>query len=155
MPFNKQKAAIFPHREGIRKIILATSIAETSLTIEGVKVVVDTGFGRVQKWDSKSGLSRLETVRISRDAADQRAGRSGRLGPGVCYRMWTKKTENHMSSHRTPEIMETDLGPLTLDLANWGVLNPNQLNWVNKPPKKAIMPLERCWKNLEQQKMRE
>ncbi len=138
LPFGKQRAAILPDKEGRRKIILATSIAETSLTIEGVKVVVDTGYGRTQKWDPKSGLSRLETVRISKDSADQRAGRAGRLGPGVCYRMWSKATEMHLQSHRTPEIMEADLGSLALDLANWGITNPNQLDWVTEPPKGAM-----------------
>lgn len=138
LPFGKQRAAILPDKDGRRKIILATSIAETSLTIEGVKVVVDTGFGRTQKWDPKSGLSRLETVRISKDSADQRAGRAGRLGPGVCYRMWTKATESHLQSHRTPEIMEADLGSLALDLANWGIQNPSQLDWVTDPPKAAM-----------------
>ncbi len=138
LPFKKQRAAILPDKEGRRKIILATSIAETSLTIEGVSIVVDTGFGRTQKWDPKSGLSRLETIRISKDSADQRAGRAGRLGPGVCYRMWSKATELRLQSHRTPEILEADLGSLALDLANWGIMNPNQLDWVTEPPKGAM-----------------
>lgn len=138
LPFNKQRAAILPDKEGRRKVILATSIAETSLTIEGVKVVVDTGFGRTQKWDPKSGLSRLETIRISKDSADQRAGRAGRLGPGVCYRMWSKATDSRLQPHRTPEIAEADLGSLALDLANWGILNHSQLNWVTEPPKGAM-----------------
>ncbi len=135
LPFHKQRAAILPDKEGRRKVILATSIAETSLTIEGVKVVVDTGYGRTQKWDPRSGLSRLETILISKDSADQRAGRAGRLGPGICYRMWTKATELRMTPHRTPEILEADLSSLALDLANWGILNANQLEWVTEPPK--------------------
>jgi ATP-dependent helicase HrpB len=139
LPFNKQRAAILPDKEGRRKIILATSIAETSLTIEGVKIVVDTGFGRTQKWDPKSGLSRLETIRISKDSADQRAGRAGRLAPGVCYRMWSKVTESRLQSHRTPEISEADLGSLALDLANWGIVNHSQLTWVTEPPKGAML----------------
>ncbi len=139
LPFGKQRAAILPDKEGRRKIILATSIAETSLTIEGVKVVVDTGFGRTQKWDPKSGLSRLETIRISKDSADQRAGRAGRLGPGVCYRMWSKATESRLQAHRTPEIAEADLGSLALDLAHWGIMNASQLTWVTEPPKGAML----------------
>jgi ATP-dependent helicase HrpB len=139
LPFNKQRAAILPDKEGRRKIILATSIAETSLTIEGVKIVVDTGFGRTQKWDPKSGLSRLETIRISKDSADQRAGRAGRLGPGICYRMWSKITDGRLQAHRTPEIAEADLGSLALDLAHWGILNPSQLTWVTEPPKGAML----------------
>jgi ATP-dependent helicase HrpB len=87
LPYGKQQSAILPNRDGKRKVVLATSIAETSLTIEGVHIVVDTGFGRTSKFDPKSGLSRLVTVEVSKDSADQRAGRAGRLGPGVCYRM--------------------------------------------------------------------
>src|SRR5690606_1921691 len=102
----KQYAAIMPHPKGKRKIVLATSIAETSLTIEGIAVVVDSGFGRTSKCDPRSGLSRLVTVRISEDMADQRAGRAGRLAPGICYRMWTKATHERMASFRTPEILE-------------------------------------------------
>lgn len=135
LPYNKQKAAILPDREGRRKVVLATNIAETSLTIEGIKVVVDTGFGRTMKWDPKSGLSRLETVQISKDSADQRAGRAGRLSAGVCYRMWSKATDQRLQEHRTPEIEEADLAPLALDLANWGVMDPLQLTWLTPPPR--------------------
>ena len=135
LPYGKQKAAILPNREGKRKVVLATSIAETSLTIEGIKIVVDTGFGRTQKWDPKSGLSRLETVQISRDSADQRAGRAGRLSPGVCYRMWSKATNDRLQEHRTPEIEEADLAPLALDLAHWGVMDPLKLTWLSPPPR--------------------
>ena len=99
---------------------------------------MDTGFGRKQKWDPKSGLSKLVTLRISKDSADQRSGRAGRLGPGVCYRMWSKATELRLNAHRTPEIMEADLGSLALDLAYWGILNPSQIDWVTEPPKGAI-----------------
>ena len=135
LPYNKQQAAIFPNREGRRKVVLATNIAETSLTIEGIKIVVDTGFGRTMKWDPKSGLSRLETVQISKDSADQRAGRAGRLSSGVCYRMWSRATDERLQKHRTPEIEEADLAPLALDLAHWGVMDPNQLTWLTPPPK--------------------
>lgn len=134
----KQRAAILPDREGKRKIILATSIAETSLTIEGVKVVVDCGFARTSRFDPRSGLSRLETVQISKDSADQRTGRAGRLEPGVCYRMWTQATHAHLAEHRTPEILETDLADLVLDMAQWGIIDPAQLTWLTPPPKGAL-----------------
>ncbi len=135
LPYNKQKAAILPDRDGRRKVVLATNIAETSLTIEGIKVVVDTGFGRTMKWDPKAGLSRLETVQISKDSADQRAGRAGRLSPGVCYRMWSKVTDSRLQEHRTPEILESDLASLALDLASWGISDPLSLTWLSPPPK--------------------
>jgi len=149
LPYGKQKAAILPNREGRRKVVLATSIAETSLTIEGVKIVVDTGFGRTQKWDPKSGLSRLETVQISKDSADQRAGRAGRLSPGVCYRMWSKATDDRLQQHRTPEIEETDLAPLALDLANWGVMDPLKLTWLTPPPRGTWMAAVQTLHELE------
>jgi len=135
LPQNEQYAAIMPNRNGKRKIVLATSIAETSLTIEGVKVVVDTGFGRMQRFDPKSGLSRLETVQISQDSADQRAGRAGRLSAGFCYRMWTKATHDRLAAHRIPEIMEADLASLVLDMAQWGIVNVMQMSWLSPPPK--------------------
>lgn len=135
---SKQYAAIMPHPKGKRKVVLATSIAETSLTIEGVAVVVDTGLGRTSKFDPRSGLSRLVTVRISRDMADQRAGRAGRLGPGVCYRLWTKATNERMASFRTPEILEADLAPLVLDMAQWGIEDIQELTWLTPPPAGAL-----------------
>lgn len=139
LPYGKQKAAILPNRDGKRKVVLATNIAETSLTIEGIKIVVDTGFGRTMKWDPKAGLSRLETIQISKDSADQRAGRAGRLSPGVCYRMWSKATDERLQPHRIPEIMEADLASLALDLAKWGITDPNQLTWLSPPPRGAWM----------------
>lgn len=146
LPPGKQYAAIMPSRHGKRKVVLATSIAETSLTIEGVKIVVDSGFGRTLRFDPKSGLSRLETVQIDQDSADQRAGRAGRLSAGVCYRMWTKATHARMAAHRQPEIADADLTSLVLDLANWGINDPEQLVWLTPPPKgamyKAIETLE-------------
>lgn len=138
LPSNKQYSAIMPNRNGKRKIVLATSIAETSLTIEGVKIVVDTGFGRASRFDPKSGLSRLETVQISKDSADQRAGRAGRLSLGVCYRMWSKATQERLAEHRTPEILEADLAALVLDMAAWGVIDISQLTWLTPPPKGAL-----------------
>ena len=134
----EQHAAIQPNRQGQRKIVLATSIAETSLTIEGIAVVVDCGYTRTVVFDPPSGLSRLKTVRISQDAADQRAGRAGRLGPGTCYRLWTTATEQRLAAYRTPEIGEADLTSLLLDTAQWGIQDLRQLNWLTPPPATAV-----------------
>lgn len=134
----EQLMAIMPNKQGRRKIVLATSIAETSLTIEGVSIVVDSGFARVSRFDPGSGLSKLETVRISKDSADQRAGRAGRLGKGVCYRMWTMATHERLAPHRVPEITEADLATLVLDMAQWGVKDVYQLTWLTPPPKAAL-----------------
>jgi ATP-dependent helicase HrpB len=135
----KQREAIMPDSQGRRKIILATSIAETSLTIEGIHIVIDCGFSRTSRFDPRSGLSRLETVQVSKDSADQRAGRAGRLGPGVCYRMWTRATHEQLADHRVPEILETDLADLVLDLAQWGIMDARQLTWLTPPPKGALL----------------
>jgi ATP-dependent helicase HrpB len=136
--YKEQWLAISPNKFGKRKIVLATSIAETSLTIEGVSVVVDSGFTRSSRFDIKSGLSKLETLRISKDAAAQRAGRAGRLGPGYCYRLWSEATQQRLSEHRVPEILETDLCDLMLDLAQWGVKDVHALCWMDAPPKAAM-----------------
>ena len=146
---NKQFAAIMPNREGKRKIVLATSIAETSLTIEGVKVVVDSGFGRTSRFDPNSGLSRLETVQVSKDSADQRAGRAGRLSAGVCYRMWTLATQSRLKEHGTPEIEQADLSSLVLDMAQWGIVDPQQLSWLTPPPKGHVAQASELLHELE------
>lgn len=138
LPPGEQFAAIMPNKYGKRKIVLATSIAETSLTIEGIRIVVDSGFGKTSRFDIKSGLSKLETLRISKDSADQRAGRAGRLSSGVCYRMWTKATHERLAAHRIPEIMEADLASLVLDMAQWGVDDIQKLTWLTPPPKAAL-----------------
>lgn len=138
LPPQQQFLAIMPNKYGRRKIVLATSIAETSLTIEGIKIVVDSGFARVSKFDIRSGLSKLETVRISKDSADQRAGRAGRLSSGVCYRMWTKATQERLQAHRIPEIMEADLASMVLDMAQWGVHDISTLTWLSPPPKASL-----------------
>jgi ATP-dependent helicase HrpB len=135
LPPVAQMAAILPHRQGLRKVVLATSIAETSLTIEGVSVVVDSGYGRTLRFDAGTGLSRLATIEISRDMADQRAGRAGRLGPGKCYRMWSLADDSRLQEHRLPEISESDLAPMMLDLAIWGITDIRQLQWPTEPPK--------------------
>jgi ATP-dependent helicase HrpB len=147
LPHNEQYAAIMPNKFGKRKIVLATSIAETSLTIEGIKIVVDSGFGRRSRFDAASGLSRLETLRISKDAADQRAGRAGRLSAGVCYSMWSKATQERMAEHRIPEIMEADLCPLVLELSKWGSDDITKLCWLTLPPKSA---LQQAYDTLQQ-----
>ncbi len=129
-----QFQAVMPNKQGKRKIVLATSIAETSLTIEGVSVVVDSGFGRTSKFDPKSGLSRLDTIRIAKDSAEQRKGRAGRLGPGVCIRMWSKATHLSMAEFRIPEILEADLAFLVLDMVLWGIKDIRELTWLTPPP---------------------
>lgn len=149
LPPNKQFAAIMPNREGKRKIVLATSIAETSLTIEGVKVVVDSGFGRTSRFDPNSGLSRLETVQVSKDSADQRAGRAGRLSAGVCYRMWTLATQSRLKEHGTPEIEQADLSSLVLDMAQWGIVDPQQLSWLTPPPRGHVAQASELLHELE------
>ncbi len=147
LPQNQQYAAIMPNKYGTRKIVLATSIAETSLTIEGIRIVVDSGFGRTSRFDVASGLSRLETIRISKDSADQRAGRAGRLSAGVCYRMWTAATHERLALHRVPEIVEADLASMTLDMAQWGVADIQKLTWLTPPPKTNV---SRATETLEQ-----
>ena len=130
----EQKAAIAPSAPGERKVVLATPIAETSLTIEGVRVVVDGGLCKRLVVDPRSGLSHLETVRISLDMATQRSGRAGRVAPGVCYRLWSAATEARMPLIRTPEILEADLTSLVLDAAAWGEKDLLQLPWLTPPP---------------------
>ncbi len=130
----EQDRAILPDPGGRRRVVLATSIAETSITIEGVSTVVDSGWARRPSFDPNSGLTRLETLRASRAAVDQRAGRAGRLGPGNCHRLWTESTHSSLAPHTSPEIVEADLAPLALDLAQWGVADPAQLRWMTPPP---------------------
>ncbi|NBP70577.1 MAG: ATP-dependent helicase HrpB, partial [Cytophagia bacterium] len=132
LPYQQQEAALLPNREGIRKVVLSTAIAETSLTIEGVKVVIDCGYARVPRFDSRSGLTRLETIRITKDSADQRRGRAGRLGPGVCYRLWAENLA--LVPQRKPEILEADLSSLVLELMQWGIKELNELTWITPPP---------------------
>jgi ATP-dependent helicase HrpB len=138
LPFRQQQEAILPRTDGLRKVVLATSIAETSLTIEGVKTVVDGGLSRVPRFDPRSGLTRLDTVRVSVDAADQRAGRAGRLGPGVCYRLWDEGTHRSLLARRKPEILEADLASLVLELAQWGIKDIQDLHWITPPPAGAV-----------------
>ncbi len=133
-----QDRAIEPAPAGRRKVVLATSIAETSLTIEGVRIVVDCGLARVPRFEPDLGLTRLETVRVSRAAADQRRGRAGRTEPGVCYRLWDEAQEGAFPAYATPEILAADLSSFLLDCAAWGVGDPTSLAFLDPPPKPAL-----------------
>ncbi len=134
LPQPQQDQALFPDPDGCRRAVLATNLAETSLTIEGVQVVVDSGLERVARFDPNTGLDRLQTARISAASAAQRAGRAGRLGPGVCYRLWTEAEQRRLAPHAAPEILRSDLAPLALELARWGTPAPDQLRWLDAPP---------------------
>jgi len=138
LPLEAQDAALRPAAPGRRKVILATSIAETSLTIEGVRVVVDGGFARVPRFIARTGFTTLETVPVARAAADQRRGRAGRLAPGTCYRLWTEAEQHQLPAHRPPEIHTADLSGLVLELALWGAHDPNSLRWLDVPPAAAV-----------------
>lgn len=133
-----QDAAIAPAPPGTRKVVLATSIAETSLTIDGIRVVIDAGRLRVPRFDPHAGLTRLETIRVTQDSAAQRRGRAGRTEPGLCYRLWTEKDQAMLAPRRPPEILESDLAPLVLDLARWGAHDPAELSWLTPPPSGAV-----------------
>jgi ATP-dependent helicase HrpB len=133
-----QDRAIAPAPKGQRKVVLATSIAETSLTIEGVRIVVDSGVARVPRYEPDIGLTRLETVRASRAAVDQRRGRAGRTEPGVCYRLWDEPQTASLAAYTQPEILSADLSSLVLDLAQWGVSDPATLAFLDPPPAPAL-----------------
>ncbi len=129
----EQDQAIAPSPKGRRKIVLATSIAETSLTIEGIRTVVDCGLQRVPRFDPRSGLTRLVTVPVSQASADQRRGRAGRVGPGMCLRLWSRDMQATLAATHRPEIQEVDLTRLALELALWGVTEPSSLRWLDPP----------------------
>jgi ATP-dependent helicase HrpB len=133
-----QDRAIAPAPKGQRKVVLATSIAETSLTIEGVRIVVDSGVARVPRYEPDIGLTRLETVRASRAAVDQRRGRAGRTEPGVCYRLWDEPQTASLAAYTQPEILSADLSSLVLDLGQWGVSDPAALAFLDPPPAPAL-----------------
>jgi ATP-dependent helicase HrpB len=134
----EQDRAISPSPPGRRKVVLATSIAETSLTIEGIRVVVDSGLSRVPRYEPDVGITRLETVRVSRAAADQRRGRAGRLEPGVCYRLWDEPQTASLEAYTRPEILSADLSSFVLDLAQWGASDPEKLAFLDAPPRAAL-----------------
>ena len=133
-----QDRAIAPAPKGSRKVVLATSIAETSLTIEGVRIVVDSGLARVPRYEPDIGLTRLETVRASRAAVDQRRGRAGRTSPGICYRLWDEPQTASLAPFTQPEMLSADLSSLTLDVAQWGVTDPTTLPFLDPPPAPAL-----------------
>ncbi|MCK9861427.1 ATP-dependent helicase HrpB [Paenibacillus sp. ATY16] len=137
LPLEAQDAAVAPCKPGERKVVLATSIAESSLTVEGIRIVVDCGLMRVPKFSPRTGMTRLETVPVSQASADQRRGRAGRLAPGVCYRLWTEQEHPYLPPHNTPELLEADLAPLALELSAWGADEPGELMWLDAPPQAA------------------
>src|SRR5262245_43259543 len=134
----EQDRAISPAPKGRRKVVLATSIAETSLTIEGVRVVIDSGLSRIPRYEPDVGITRLETARVSRAAADQRRGRAGRIEPGVCYRLWDEPQTASLEAYTRPEILSADLSSFVLDLAQWGVSDPGELAFLDPPPRAAL-----------------
>jgi ATP-dependent helicase HrpB len=146
---SEQSRAILPHPSGKRKIVLSTDIAETSLTIEGVKVVVDSGFAKSNRFDARSGLSRLVLHRISKDSADQRSGRAGRLTAGHSYRLWTKSTQAQLAEYRIPELMEADLTALVLDMKAWGKQEIRSMTWLTPPPAGTLVLAEKTLEALD------
>ena len=143
LPPGEQDAALAPSSTGRRRVVLSTDIAETSLTVEGVRVIVDTGQGRAPRLDLRHGMTRLETIPISRASADQRAGRAGRVEPGVAYRLWSKLEHGARRPHIDPEITQIDLAGLALELALWGSLDPSTLRFLDPPPAKAYAEAKR------------
>lgn len=137
LPLARQQTAVAPPPEGQRKVVLATSIAESSLTIEGITVVIDTGLSRQPSFDTKTGMTRLNTRHLSRAASEQRAGRAGRIEPGYCYRLWSETQQSQLSPQTSPDILQADLAPLALQLLCWGVNSPAELDWLDPPPDSA------------------
>jgi len=137
LPLEKQDAAVAPCANGERKVVLATSIAESSLTVEGVRVVIDSGQMRVPRFSPRTGMTRLETLPVSTASADQRRGRAGRLAPGDCYRLWTEQEHAYLPKQSAPELLEADLAALALELAIWGIRDPLELSWLTPPPTAA------------------
>ncbi|MGP0583865.1 ATP-dependent helicase HrpB [Paenibacillus timonensis] len=134
LPQAEQRRAIEPAPAGWRKVVLATSIAESSLTVDGVTVVIDSGLRRTSLFSPRTGMSRLVTARAARDSADQRRGRAGRTAPGVCYRLWSEAEDRLLAARTPPEMLEADLAPLALELAAWGAAAPDELAWLDAPP---------------------
>lgn len=148
LPFEEQRRTLAPSPAGTRKIVLSTPIAETSLTIEGIRTVVDSGFYKGMVFDARSGLSHLETMRISLDMARQRSGRAGRLSEGVCYRMWSNPVELRMKESRVPEIEEADLSSMVLDIAAWGESDVFVLPWLTLPPRDKVFKARQLLQSL-------
>ena len=148
LSLERQQHAIAPAPPGSRKVVLSTNLAETSLTIEGIQAVIDSGLVREAVFDPATGMTRLATRRISRASARQRQGRAGRLGPGYCYRVWSEEQHRRLVAHATPEVLQADLAPLALQLLSWGVAEPSELGWLDEPPaapyRQAVSILEVC-----------
>ena len=144
-----QDAALAPAPAGQRKIVLATSIAETSLTIEGVRVVVDSGLRRYAEFDPATGMSHLVTTKVSQAAADQRRGRAGRLSAGHCYRLWSEGTQSSLAPQTAPEILHADLAPLALELSCWGAVDAASLSWLDPPPAAPLAQARDLLRQLE------
>jgi ATP-dependent helicase HrpB len=144
-----QDAALAPAPAGQRKIVLATTIAETSLTIEGIRVVVDSGLRRYAEFDPAMGMSHLVTAKVSQAAADQRRGRAGRLNSGHCYRLWSEGTQVSLAPQTPPEIMHADLAPLALDLSCWGAVDAGSLRWLDPPPAAPLAQARDLLRQLE------
>lgn len=138
LPRAAQDRVLDPAPPGVRRVVLATDIAETSLTLEGVRVVVDGGFARVPRFDPRTGMTSLRTVRVSRASAEQRRGRAGRVAEGLCLRLWTEAEQATLPLRAVPEILEADLAPLALELARWGTRDPASLRWLDPPPAGAL-----------------
>ena len=148
LPQKGQDEALLPAKPEERKIVLATSIAETSITVEGIRIVIDSGWMRVSRFSPRTGMSRLETIKVSRNSADQRRGRAGRIGPGTCYRLWTKAEDARLILRNTPEILAADLASLCLTLAAWGVAELRELKWIDVPPQAAYCQARKILQEL-------
>jgi ATP-dependent helicase HrpB len=149
LPPDAQDRAIANAPAGQRKIVLATSVAETSLTIQDIRTVVDSGLARVPRFSPRSGMTRLETVRVSRASAEQRRGRAGRVAPGACYRLWTEIEQEQLVPRPSAEILEADLAPLALELAVAGIADPAELSWLDPPPPAALAQARELLTELE------
>jgi ATP-dependent helicase HrpB len=149
LPARQQDAALGPDPRGRRKVVLATNIAETSLTIDGIRIVVDGGLERRNRFDPSTAMNRLETTRISQASAEQRSGRAGRTAPGVCYRLWSESLHASLAQQAPAEILETDLAPLALELACWGTTDADALGWIDPPPPAALSQARELLRGLE------
>ncbi|MCX6138517.1 MAG: ATP-dependent helicase HrpB [Ignavibacteriales bacterium] len=145
----EQDRALTPDERGRKKIILSTSIAETSVTIDGVRIVVDSGLSRSSRFDSRRGMSGLVTIPVSRATADQRRGRAGRQQPGVCYRLWTEQDHDTLPAYSQPEISSTDLAPFAMELASWGVTDTSSLAFMDPPPERHLRHAQELLRSLE------
>lgn len=148
MSLEAQDTAIRPAPAGQRKVVLATAIAETSLTIEGIRIVIDSGLSRLQRFDPRSGMGRLETVKSSRASADQRRGRAGRLSAGICYRLWSEASDRALTPFAAAEITRADLTPLALELAQWGIADADELSWLDSPPAATLAQARKLLQQL-------